>query len=188
MPNGVYSLKSSLPPNNQIIMTRQQPKMVILGGKSYKLSYLESSLNQIGNHIRSSVVRKNCNRRLRGHRQPAMHLSWIGYGHSWKKKIIIIEIWCKTCLILKWLYLWNRSTDIDTLTSGWKLLMSTFILAQQPACGTLTTGAAPPPPASSDNTDLVLSCFQWNWFFLARKVTETYFRPILGPKRGLGCR
>ncbi len=72
----------------------------------------------------TSVVRKFCNRRLCRHRQAAMHLRWIGYGHSF--------------------------------TSGWKLLMATFILAQQPACGTLTTGAAPPPPASSDNTALTI--------------------------------
>ncbi len=34
----------------------------------------------------------------------------------------------KKCLILKWLYLWNRLTDFDALTSERKLLMSTFIL------------------------------------------------------------
>ncbi len=56
MPNGVYSIKSSLPTNNQIIMTRQQPKMVILGGKNDQLGDLELSLNQIGNQFRSCLV------------------------------------------------------------------------------------------------------------------------------------
>ncbi len=40
----------------------------------------------------------------------------------------IYEIPGKNWLILKWLYLWNRLTDFDGLTSGRNLLMSTFIL------------------------------------------------------------
>ncbi len=56
MLDGVYSIESTLITNYQIIMTGQKPKMVILGGKNYKLGYLESSLNQIGNQFRSCLV------------------------------------------------------------------------------------------------------------------------------------
>ncbi len=44
-----------------------------------------------------------------------------------------MEIFVKNSLILKWLYLLNHLTDFDTLTSGWKLLMSSFTQALQPA-------------------------------------------------------
>ncbi len=95
------------------------------------------------------VVHKTCHRRLHGHWQAATSLRWIGcVGTEWKFLVKTVS--------LKWLHLLNHLTNFDTVTSGWKLLMSTLTLALQPACRrSLTPGAKQPPSALSDNTQYI---------------------------------